>query len=119
MIEERIKSKCPPGTIIPKPRSAGKYVITGWGKSRGEDALVYQLPMKPVSKNPSTKRIPVAAFERAYEELIRHGEISRTWFKKEFPNLTKDGACNFTTLGGIFILLGEAVYESKGLYKKK
>ena len=119
MVIERIKAKCPPGTVIPKPQSADKYVIKGWGKSRGEDAIVYQLPMKPYSKKASTKRIPVSAFMRTFDKLTNNGEISRTWFRKEFPDLDKDGSCNFTTIGGIFILLGEAVYMGEGFYESK
>ena len=119
MIIERIKKIARPGTKIPKPKSTEEYIIVRWGKSRGEEALVYQLPMKPTSKKPSEKRLTISAFKKGYEVLIHKGEISYSWFKKEFPNLEKDGSCNFTTLGGIFALLGEANYEHSGIYKRK
>lgn len=119
MIIKRIKRIARPGTKIPKPKSTEEYIIVRWGKSRGEEALVYQLPMKPTSKKPSEKRVTISAFKKAYEVLINEGEIRHSWFSKEFPNLKKDGSCNFTTLGGIFVLLGEATYEQRGIYKRK
>lgn len=93
-------------------------MVVGWGRSRGEDALVYRLPPKPNTKKASTKRIPSSVFDAAEKEFQRTGQITRPWFQKNFPAVDADGDCNFTTLGGVFELLGQAVYASPGVYKK-
>lgn len=118
-ILERIKKATPPGTKIPKPESDESYVVIGWGISRGEDALVYELPMKPTSRRASQKRIPASAFRCAHEVLQATDEITRIWFATNYPELERDGSCNFTTLGGVFELLGEAVYAGRGVYQRR
>jgi len=30
-----------------------------------------------------------------------------------------DGTCNFTTIGGVFKLLGYATYHARGVYRKR
>jgi hypothetical protein len=42
----RIKTVATPATAIPKPYSRGRYVVVGWRLSRGEEALIYLLPVK-------------------------------------------------------------------------
>ena len=44
MIEKRIRESVPPGKVIPKPEAKGNFVMKGWGRRRGESALVYQIP---------------------------------------------------------------------------
>jgi hypothetical protein len=118
MIIPRIKRVIRPGTKIPKPQTRRAYVVIGWGMSRGEEALVYELPTRPGTKRSSRKRIPSSAFEETYRILVDTGEITRDWFVSHYPKLDADGSCNFTTLGGIFVLLEEAVYERPGVYKR-
>jgi len=118
-ILERIKKATPPGTKIPKPESDESYIVVGWGTSRGEEALVYELPVKPTSMKASQKRIHASAFRFADEVLKTTDEITRSWFAANFPELERDGSCNFTTLGGIFELLGLAVYEGRGVYRRR
>lgn len=119
MILSRIKRVVTPGTRIPKPQSPRTYVVKGWGNSRGEEALVYQLPAKLGTKRRSEKRIRASAFEDAYKVLKSQGEITHGWFAQQYPDLEADGACNFTTLGGVLELLGEAEYAGPGVYRKR
>ena len=117
MLVERIRKVAPPGTVIPKPKSASNKVV-GWGKSRGEDALVYAIPTKRGGHRQSTKRIKVSDFQSAHKVLIVTGEFTRSWFKQYLQDCNKDGGCNFTTIGGIFVLLGDASYCKLGVYCK-
>jgi len=117
-IFERIKCVASPGTIIPKPESTGEYRVVKWGKSRGEEALVYSIPARPGTLKPSTKRVTASDFQTAYEVLIKTGEFTKSWFNQNLQACAKDGGCNFTTIGGIFELLGEAFYDDRGVYRK-
>jgi len=118
MIFELIKRTMLPGTRIPKPRSKETYRFVRWGFSRGEEALVYQIPAKPGTKKLSTKRIPRSVFEEAYETLLNKGEITKVWFANAFPKVDADGSCNFTTLGGIFQILNLAEWAGEGVYRR-
>jgi hypothetical protein len=117
MILNRVKAIAVPSMRIPKPQSTQAYEVVGWRMSRGEEAVVYRIPMQPGTRKASEKRIQASAFVRAFEVLTDAGEITRSWFKREFPELQADGTCNFTTLGGIFELLGEARYVRPGIYR--
>ena len=114
----KIKQTVLPGVAIPKPVSKEVYLVVGWGRSRGEEALVYELPPKPNTKKASRKRLPASVFDAADKEFQQNGQITRTWFQTNFPAVDADGDCNFTTLGGVFELLGRAVYAVPGIYKK-
>jgi hypothetical protein len=118
MLISRIKAVATPGTRIPKPESDQIYEVRGWTTSRGEEALVYQIPKKPGTKRASQKRIPVSAFQKSFVVLTESGTLTRRWFQTVFPVLDDDGTCNFTTIGGIFELLGEARYLERGVYAK-
>ena len=108
----------PIGMCIPKPQSMEKYHVVRWGRSRGEEALVYSIPRKPGTKTTSMKRITVSAFEKAYRELIKNCEYTYSLFQRKLPETHKDGSCNFMNIGGIYELLGEAKYYEKGTYKR-
>lgn len=116
MIIEKIK-QLKIGTRIPKPNSQEPYIILGWGKSRGERALRYSIPKKQTSKKQNIKRIRASDFEKAYKSLKSGGQFTRNWFEINMPDCAKDGGCNFTTIGGIFELIGVAYYDSPGIYK--
>ena len=117
-ILNRIKKVAVAGTVIPKPMSSQGYVVVGWGISRGEEALVYRIPTKTGAGKASTKRVPSSVFEAADAVLAATGEITHSWFATAFPQVHADGACNFTTLGGVFELLGEVVYAEPGRYRR-
>jgi len=118
MILERIKSDVRPGTVIPKPQSAREYRVVGWGQSRGEDALVYSIPTRSSGGKASTKPIKISDFQAAYDVLVKTGKFTHNWFEENLPDCAKDGNCNFTTIGGIFELLGEAQYGHRGAYRR-
>ena len=119
MIVEKIRGSVSPGTVIPKPKAKADFVVKAWGRRRGEQALVYAIPNHRNPKKPHEKGITETEFERAYEELQRSGELTHAWFKKNLPKCAEEGSCNYTTVGGIFELLGEARYLSKGVYARR
>lgn len=116
-IVNRIHSEIPDGTAIPKPNSSGVYTKR-WGRRRDEPALVYTMPNHNNPNRPHNKGITESEFERAYHQLNQTGEFSRKWFGAKLPDCNKEGSCNFTTIGGIFELLGIASYSDAGIYKK-
>jgi hypothetical protein len=116
MIAERILESVSLGTVIPKPEAKVNFVVKGWGRRRGERALVYSIPNHRNPENPYEKGITESEFERAYEELRSSGKLTRDWFNKNLTACAKEGSCNYTTIGGIFELLGEATYSTRGLY---
>lgn len=117
VIVNRIRAEIPDGTAIPKPNSSGAFTKR-WGRRRNEPALVYSMPNHKNPASPHEKGIAESEFERAYHQLNRTGEFTREWFKAELPRCNKEGTCNFTTIGGIFELLGDALYSVQGSYKK-
>ena len=115
---DRIKKVAVAGRTIPKPTSSHGYAVIEWGISRGEEALVYRIPTKGNTVRASTKRVPSSVFEAADGVLAATGEITRAWFAKTFPKVWADGACNFTTLVGVFELLGDVTYAEPGKYRR-
>ena len=117
-ILNRIRTEIPDGTAIPKPATSEPYNTKGWGRRRDEPALVYLIPNRSNSDYPYQKGITETEFQRAYSQLNQTGEFTRKWFETELAGCDREGGCNFTTIGGIFELLGEASYSSPGIYKK-
>ena len=117
-IVSRIRAEILDGTRVPKPK-AESYEIKGWGFRRKEPALVYFIPNRRKPENPWEKGITETEFVEAYDRLCEAGEFTRKWFNISIPKCAKEGGCNFTTIGGIFDLLGEASYSGKGVYERK
>ncbi len=115
MIVERIRREVRPGAVVPKPETARDYIVKGWGRRRGEDALIYLIPNLTDPKNPYEKGITISEWEQAHRQLQENGEISRQWFNRNMPACAKEGGCNFTTIGGVFELLGIVTYQ-RGRY---
>ncbi len=111
MIIDRIRREIPPGTVIPKPEAAGEYIVKSWGRRRGEDALIYFIPNRSHPEKPYEKGITTSEFRQAFQEIQETGKISRQWFNHRMQACAFEGSCNFTTIGGIFELLGIAVHE--------
>ncbi len=107
-----------PGTIIPKPREKGNFVVKGWGTRRGDRALIYTIPNHKMPSKPYEKGITASEWREAFDKLLGTGEFSRQWFKQALPACAKEGGCNFTTIGGIFELLGYAEYKP-GTYMRR
>lgn len=119
MLEKRIRSVAPPGTIIPKPQARMAFRVKGDGIRRGYPALIYTIPNHNDPARPHEKGVTYAELERAYAQILRMGTRTRAWFQTHLANCYDEGSCNFTTVGGLFELLGEAVYERRGVYVKR
>jgi|HubBroStandDraft_6_1064221.scaffolds.fasta_scaffold708579_2 hypothetical protein len=119
MLESRIRAIAPPGTLIPKPEAQGEFRIKGDGFRRGQRARVYTIPNNKNSAKPYEKGVTWAEFDQAYAELYHSGRLTTAWFKQNFKACYDEGSCNFTTVGGLFELLGDAEYERRGVYRLK
>jgi hypothetical protein len=115
MLIQRIKA-LQDGTVIPKPEATADFRIKGWGRRRGEAALIYRIPNHRSPDSCLEKGITVTEFERAYAELQASGQLTRTWFNSNLPAAAKEGGCNYTTIGGVFNLIGVAQYGARGKY---
>lgn len=104
------------GIEIPKPVAKAPFRIKGIGKRRREEALTYLIPSHSPRTSHYIKGITLSEFEKAYSELISSKKLTRKWFNLELQDCAKEGACNFTTIGGIFQLLGLAKYKERGIY---
>ena len=118
LIADQIKKLIPSGTVIPKPSAKADFVVKGWGKRRGEAALIYFIPNHSDPDKPYEKGVTESEFQRAFQQLSTSGEFTRSWFNEHLSECAKEGGCNFTTIGGIFEMLGEAIYSEIGLYKQ-
>jgi len=83
----------------------------------GEYAQVYEIPPRTRRQTPVEKRIPESVFKSAATELRSRGCLTRQWFCDTFPDLAAHDPCTFTTLGGVFELLGEVEYARAGVYR--
>ena len=119
MLERRIRSVAVPGTVIPKPQAKKPFRVKGDGVRRGRPALIYTIPNHSDPSKPRQKGVTYAELERAYAQFRKTGTLTSAWFQKHLPGCYAEGSCNFTTVGGLFELLGEAVYQSRGTYVKR
>jgi hypothetical protein len=100
--------KCLPiGTAIPKVESSRKYRIKRWSYRNGEEWLSYTV---------ANKSIRVSWIRECFDELGRTGELRTQWFRDSFYDGKDLGGCNFTTIGGLFVLIGIAQRAGTGLY---
>lgn len=118
MIIGLINKNIKPGIVIPKPRARSDFIVKGWGIRRGETALIYYIPNNSNPEKPYQKGITISEFEIAYRQLIENDEFNHQWFAYSLYDCCKEGSCNFTTIGGIFELLGLAFYSEIGVYSK-
>ncbi len=120
-ILEQIKARVPPGTKIPKPRARADFIVKDvWGLRRGERALIYTIPNHKTPTKPYQKGITISEWATAFEHLTETGDLTRSWFEQSMPECAKEGGCNFTTIGGVFELLGYAEYDrpGRGVYRR-
>ena len=115
----RIEETATPGTVIPKPEAREDFAVKGWGRRRGQRALIYTIPNHKNQENPHEKGINESEWIKAFDQLMKAGELSSQWFKKNMTKCYEEGSCNFTTIGGIFLLLGEACYHKRGVYRRR
>jgi hypothetical protein len=118
MVIDRVFKIAPPGAVIPKPFATRQFHVVRMGKRRRERALIYSIPNKKRPRYPYEKGVTASEFKKAYDQLITTGQLTRSWFKKKFPACEAEGPCNFTTVGGLFILLGKAMYVTRGVYHR-
>jgi hypothetical protein len=95
---------------------SGRLHRQGVGSPAGERALIYTSPNHKAPTKPYQKGISVSEWVQAFEQLTNAGDFSRSWFERFMPACAKEGGCNFTTIGGIFELLGYAAYD-RGTYR--
>lgn len=119
MIVERIRKSILPGTVIPKPEANAEFVVKAWGQRRGETALIYFIPNHGNPSKPHEKGVTESEFEKAFTALQKSGEFTRDWFNMYLPNCAMEGGCNYTTIGGVFVLLGDATYSSRGVHERR
>jgi hypothetical protein len=79
--------------------------------------LVYTIPNNNDPGHPYEKGITWGEFHVVHEQLTQSGTLTTEWFEQHLSACYKEGSCNFTTVGGIFELLGEAEYERRGVYR--
>ena len=113
----RIEDWASRGAEIPKPET-GVYRVKGWGTRRGERALIYLIPNRAIPSQPYEKGVTVSEWEQAYARLVSEGELRRSWFERSMARCSKEGGCNFTTIGGVFVALGIAVRHRRGVYRQ-
>ena len=118
MVANRIRELIAPGTVIPKPEAKAPFTVKEWASRRGEPALVYRIPNHSDPGRPHEKGVTESEFEKAFIQLRKSGEFTREWFNEHLPSCAREGGCNYTTIGGVFELLGEATYSSRGVYKR-
>lgn len=118
MVIDRILAELPAGTRIPKPAATAEFTLKGEGTAYGERAVVYTIPSHKHPSRPSVKGITAAQLEKAFRELQRAGELTRTWWNAHGRLSAAEGGCNFTTVGGLLVLLGEAEYVKRGVYRR-
>lgn len=108
-----------PGTVIPKPEATADFKIKGWGSRRGESALIYRIPNHRSPGKLLEKGITISEFQRAHAEILANGKFTRAWFNAALGRCAREGGCNFTTIGGVFELLGVAHYVDRGTYASR
>ena len=114
----RIETEISPGTIIPKPGTEREYCVKGWGRRRGERALIYLIPNLNTPGSPYQKGITVSEWEKAFERLRSTGEFRCSWFNAAMGGCRTEGGSNYLTFGGIFALLGLVARQERGVCRR-
>src|SRR3954462_1167426 len=112
-----ILKRFPSGYSIPKPKAKAPFITVGIGMRRGEATIIYRIPNHR-STAKLLKGVNESELNNAHAELERTGTLTRKWFNSELPGCAREGACNFTTIGGLFVALGIAKYDRAGIYRK-
>lgn len=116
MLEKRIRAIAPPGTVTPKPVNRMLFRVVGDSMRREQPALIHSIPNLRNPGRPYRKGITWLELERAYAQLRKTGALTTEWFRRSLAACYREEPCNFTTVGGLLELLGEAVYAGRGVY---
>lgn len=79
--------------------------------------MIYTMPSHTNPTKPHRKGVTTQDLKDAYERLVSTGTFTRAWFNENMVTCRAEGGCNFTTLGGLFQLVGLATYEGAGVYR--
>ena len=115
MLFQQIKARVHASLVL-----SSSYTVVRYDSNReGEEALVYRIRQKSaVNGKPSEKRVAKSEFEKACAQLMKTGEFSTSWFKKNIPSSGR-APCNFSVIGEVFLLLGVAHSHSRGKYLRQ
>lgn len=102
-------------TPIPKPNTSARILKVAVANIHGEEKDSFYYSIGSSKKKP----VPFDTLYAAYQRLTETGTFSRAWYKETFPVEVADCPCNFTTIGGVFIVLGFAEYMENGVYRRK
>ena len=115
-LKDRVVELQKNNTPIPKTEDRYTYILkVSVGEIYGEkkDSFYY-----PVGSS-KEKAVPFDTLYAAYQRLIGTGIFSRAWYKETFPAEERSRPCNFTTIGGVFVVLGFAEHMGNGVYRRK
>lgn len=119
MLLDRILAALPPGTEIRKPEAEGRFTLKGEGTVRGERGVIYTIPNRKNPMKPGQKGVAASQLEKAFQQLKRTGRLTREWWNENVRHSDSEGGCNFTTVGGLLELLGEAQRVGRGVYARR
>ena len=103
--KQTICNRIPNGAAIIKPRTTCKV---RWDETADGRKFMTCGP----------KNLYLYDLIKARKIFHESGRLDRATFKRIFPVMSGHSPCNFTTIGGAFVKLGEARYEH-GVYLKK
>lgn len=109
----------PVGTVIPKPEAVSEFRINGWVDSTDGEALAYIIPSHAVPPRAHSKTVSTRRIKLSFARLMTTGELTRSYFRTTGAKNTDEGGCNFTTVGGLFCLLGFAEYAGNAAYRRR
>ncbi|MCI6952658.1 MAG: hypothetical protein MR839_01975 [Spirochaetia bacterium] len=102
-------------TLIPKPNTSARILKIAVANIHGEekDSFYYLIGSS------RTKAVPFDTLYAAYQRLTETGTFSRAWYRETFPAEARSRPCNFSTIGGVLVVLGFAEYMKNGVYRRK
>ena len=102
-------------TVIPKPHTNTRILKIAVTNINGEDKDGFSYSVG-ISEE---KAVPFDTLYAAYQRLIGTGILLRAWYNETFPKEAANRPCNFTTIGGVFVVLGFAEHMGNGVYRRK
>lgn len=114
-LKDRVVELYKNNTVIPKPYTNTRILKIAVAKIHGEkkDSFYYSIGSS------NKKAVPFDTLYAAYRRLTETGILLRAWYNETFPAEAEDYPCNFTTIGGVFVVLGFAEHMGNGVYRRK